>query len=70
MVDANLLFCKFIFRQECIPVGCIPPAAVAVSGGCLPGMGCLRREDGRCLPRGCLPRRVCLGGVCPEGVSA
>ena len=23
-------------EQECIPVGCISPASVAVSGGCLP----------------------------------
>ena len=30
-------------KQECIPVGCVPSAAVAV---CLGG----------CLPRGCLPR--------------
>ena len=32
------------FEQECIPVGCVPPAIVAISGergvcpgGCLPG---------------------------------
>ena len=30
--------------QECIPVGCVPSAAVAVSRGW-----------GVCLPRGCLP---------------
>ena len=31
-------------KQQCIPVGCVPSAAVAVSGGT------------GCLPRGCLPR--------------
>ena len=42
-------------QQECIPVGCVPPASVAVSvvGGCLPRGVCL---GGGCLPRGCLPR--------------
>ena len=35
------------FEQDCIPVGCVPSAAVAVSGvGGLPG-GCLPR---RCTP--------------------
>ena len=29
------------YKQECIPVGCVPSAAVAVSGVC--------------VPRGCLP---------------
>ena len=47
------------YKQEYIPVGCVPPASFAVSwvgggvsgrGGCLPG---------GCLPRGCLPRGVC-----------
>ena len=34
-------------QQECIPVGCVPSAAVAACpGGCLSGV---------CLPRGCLP---------------
>ena len=27
---------KFILKQECIPVGCVPPAAVAVCRGGLP----------------------------------
>ena len=65
-----------MFKQECIPVGCIPPASVAVLGvaclrgclprgvsawGCLPrGAGCLPRGGGVCL-EGCLPRE---GGVC------
>ena len=43
---------NFILQQECITVGCVSPASVAISGG------------GGCLPR----RGVCLGGVCPEGV--
>ena len=43
-------------KQECIPVGCVPSAAVAVC------WGCLRRG---CLPRGFLPRGVCpRRGVC------
>ena len=37
-----------IFKQESIPVGCVPSDAVAVWGGVCPG---------GCLPRGCLPRR-------------
>ena len=47
-------------KQECIPVGCIPSAAVAVSVGVCLGRGCLPWESvclGRgCLARGCLPR--------------
>ena len=41
----------FTNKQECIPVGCVPSAAVAVSGGrgVCPG--------GRCLQRGCIPPR-------------
>ena len=45
--------------QGCIPVVCVPSAAVAV----LVGEG--GWSAGGCLPRGCLPR-----GVCPGGVSA
>ena len=63
-------------KQECIPcipVGCVPSAAVA--WGCLPGGvylgGCLPRgvfaREGICL-RGCLPRGVCMRGGClPRG---
>ena len=45
-------------KQECIPTGCVPSAAVAISGrgGVCPGSECL------------LGRGVCLGGVCPCGV--
>ena len=66
-------------QQECIPVGCVPSAALAVwwgggwcPGGCLPSggvwpEGCLPRGD--CLPRGCLPRGVSAygEGVCLGG---
>ena len=52
----------FIPKQECIPVGCIPSAAVAV---CLGGVS---TQGGICLGGG-LPCGVCKGGVCP-GVSA
>ena len=42
---------EFHSRQECIPVGCVLSAAVAILG-----LGC--------LPRGCLQRGgVCLRGV-------
>ena len=63
----------FPIKQECIPVGCVPSAAVAVftpvcqsfcsqGGGCLPGGG-LSAQGGvsarGCLPRGYIP--VCTG---------
>ena len=55
--------------QECIPVGCLPSAAVAVSGG----WGGVVRLGGGCWPRGCLPGGVCPGGLpggcLPRGVS-
>ena len=47
-------------KQECIPVGCVPSAAVAVCWGDLPARG------GEMSARGVLPARgVCL--VCPGG---
>ena len=53
-----LLFGKFpgnFIKQENIPVGCVPSAAVAVPGrGVSPG-------------RGCLSVGVCPAGVCPQG---
>ena len=63
---------NFTIQQECIPVGCIPSTAVAISGGGVYlGAVCLPREGeclpggvsawGVCLGRGCLPKRVCLG---------
>ena len=60
---------KLFQKQECIPVGCVPSASVAICGEgmclprgvCLPGGvfqgGCL---PGGCLPGGCLPRGVCI----------
>ena len=54
-------YSKYNSIQECIPVGCIPSAAVAVffwGGGCLPR---------GCLPGGGLPGGgVCLGGCLPR----
>ena len=51
---------KFHFSQECIPVGCVLSAAVAISGG------------GVCPGGGCLPRRRVSAqeGVSAQGVSA
>ena len=43
-----------MLEQECIPVGYVPSAAVAVWGGRLPKVGV-------CL------RVICLGGVSAEG---
>ena len=39
---------KVVAQQECIPEGCVPSAAVAISGG---GVS----AQGRRLPRGGLP---------------
>ena len=71
-----------IKKQECIPVGCVPSAAVAVSrGGGLfrGGCGCVSAPWGGVCSRGvssggCLLPGVCLllgvsapGGVCSQG---
>ena len=63
-------------KQECIPVGCIPSAAVVVlwrGGVCLRGVcpGEVSAQWG-CLPGGCLPGGgvglgVSVWGVCPGG---
>ena len=46
---------KISTKQECIPVGCVPSAAVAVGGGA------------GCLPGGVCPGDVSAwGGVCPS----
>ena len=64
---------KNLAKQECIPVGRIPPASVAVLGW---GWG---GDGGVCLERESLSRGVCLGGLprgwvgwgcVPGGVSA
>ena len=49
--------------QECIPVGCVPSAAVAVSWreGCLPGGGVV-------CPGGVSAQGVCPGWGCLAGV--
>ena len=62
-------------KQECIPVGCVPCAAVtAGDGGCLPGGGSLPRGEGwGVIPMGCACPGVCLPRercVCPGVVSA
>ena len=57
---------KVMCKQECIPVGCVPSTAVAVSW--MGGVSARRVSDqgvsvqGGVCPGGCLP-----GGVCPEG---
>ena len=51
-----------ILEQECIPVGCVPSAAVTVSGGggVFPGVSA---QGGVCLRGGGLPSGIaCLGG--------
>ena len=53
--------CKSISSQDCIPVGCVPSAAVAVSegGGSARGGGVLPRgRGGGYLPRGCTTPHV------------
>ena len=65
----------FQVQQECIPVGCVPSAAVAVGGVCLPG-GCITACTGRGVSapvhagiqrgvsaKGCLPQ--CTLGYTP-----
>ena len=53
--------CISISHQECIPLGCIPSAVVAISGGCLSrGVSAWT-----CLPRG----SVCLGVCTPPPVD-
>ena len=71
----NLLFNVYLqlnvnLQQDCIPVGCVQSAAVAVGRG---GRVSARRGiRGVCLPMGVSAHGGCLpmGGVCPWGVSA
>ena len=53
-------------QQECIPVGCVPSAAVAIGRGRLSAWGVFAQGclPGGCLPRGCLPRGVSAQGGC------
>ena len=54
-------------KQECLPVRCVPSAAVAVCRGVSPG-GELSAQWG-CLPgSGVCPGSVCPGGFMPRGV--
>ena len=65
----HAVFGKNFAKQECIPVGCIPPASVAISWG----RGCLTRgvcQKGVCLERVCLGGSARWGGCLPRGVSA
>ena len=48
-------------KQECIPVGCVPSAAVAAGGG---GVGVYPSMH---WTGGCLPGGICLGAVLPGG---
>ena len=60
--------------QESIPVGCVPSAAVAISGvesaqgGVCPGEGGLSSHKD-CLPRGFYLVEICPGGVCLWGCT-
>ena len=61
MLD-DVKYYKIRRKQECIPVGCVLSAAVAISGrGCFPMGECL---SGVVSARGVSAQ----GGVCPEGV--
>ena len=65
---------EIMLTQECIPVGCVASAAVAVSwgggGSCVCQGGCQSSVLGRgCLPGGCLPVGLPMRGIC-LGVSA
>ena len=73
-------------KKQCIPVGCVPSAAVPIcwaagwvylgggsaQGRCQSRGGiCLGVSAWGCLPRGCLSREgVCPGGSLPGAVSA
>ena len=58
---------KTHLQQECIPIECIPSAAVAVRGGGVVLPVTVSARGGVCLPRGCLPAR---GGLPAGWVSA
>ena len=61
----------FLFKQECIPVGCVPSAGWGSAGGSAGGVyrgGCVW-PGGGCLPGGVCPRRCLAWGCLPKGVS-
>ena len=74
-----LLNLKLKKQQECIPVGCVPSAAVAVSQGGVPGPGGVYlvwrstwSQGGLPGPRGCTWSGECTwsgGGVCSGGCT-
>ena len=56
-------FCNHIYNKNAFQVGCVPPAAVAMRGGCLPNWECLPRGGVSAWGVsaqvvGCLPREV------------
>ena len=57
---------KHLYKQECIPVGCVPAARRPYAGVCFPGGGVW---SGGCLVRGESGPGVCLvwGGVSGRG---
>ena len=72
--DTSMIkLCQNIYKQECIPVGCVSSAAVAVSGGVSAPGGCLvlggSALEGCLLPGGVSGHGGCLlqGGVCSRG---
>ena len=66
MLSSRVFILRHLLKQECIPVGCVPSAAVAVFLG-VSAQGSVFCLRGVC-PGGCLPRSVsaqwgvCLGG--------
>ena len=66
--------CQYIINQDCIPVGCVPPACWTYLPACTaPGGACSWgvSTPGRCLRPGgwgCLP--LVLGGSAPRGIPA
>ena len=71
-VTPALLFVSFHLKQECIPVGCVPSAAGAVSGAGrdMPWGVCLPRGEGVVSARGggCLGDVVSVRGGSAQGV--
>ena len=58
---------EFYFKQECIPVGCVPSAAVAMSTPAGTGHCVSQHAVGRGVSaRGCLPWGVCTEADTPS----
>ena len=62
---------EIMIKQDCIPVGCVPPARWPYLPACYTGGG-VSAPGGCLLHGGCLLRGECLlrGDVCSRGVSA